>query len=177
MHCPRCGQKQISREVKFCSQCGFRLPIVARLLENDGTLPEIAESSKSGIFTRRNGIFFTILWLIFWLIMLPAFFGILNAEFLVAASAVFGLFSSVMLLVISIAFLPPNGRSMEYAKSKLPTQLELPHKQAGEGALVANAQESGADLAAFSRHRRGPFRPTEPSSITEMTTKLLKNQD
>lgn len=176
MHCPRCGQKQISREIKFCSRCGFRMPLVARLLENDGTLPELQTLQKSGIFTRRNGIVFTILWLIFWLMMLPAFFGILDAEFPAAVSAVFGIFSSLMLFVISIAFLPPHRKQTDPVFSP-PAPLELPQKPAA-AALGAKVQESAAEYASPAGRWREPelARPSEPGSVTETTTKLLKDE-
>jgi hypothetical protein len=31
MHCPRCGQQQISDQTKFCSRCGFQLGLVSEL--------------------------------------------------------------------------------------------------------------------------------------------------
>jgi hypothetical protein len=40
MHCPQCGQQQLSDEMRFCSRCGFALGIVTELLVTGGTLPE-----------------------------------------------------------------------------------------------------------------------------------------
>lgn len=39
MYCPRCGQEQLSPEVRFCSRCGFQLRGVSQLLTTDGLLP------------------------------------------------------------------------------------------------------------------------------------------
>ncbi|HEV2704880.1 MAG TPA: zinc ribbon domain-containing protein [Pyrinomonadaceae bacterium] len=36
MHCPKCGQQQISEEVRFCSRCGFLLEGVAHLVASGG---------------------------------------------------------------------------------------------------------------------------------------------
>lgn len=36
IHCPKCGQQQVSEEVRFCSRCGFKLGLVRALLADDG---------------------------------------------------------------------------------------------------------------------------------------------
>src|SRR5947209_8113358 len=55
MHCPRCGQPQVSNEVRFCSRCGFRLDIVTELLKNDGALvPQTGAPSQSAMRRRRT---------------------------------------------------------------------------------------------------------------------------
>ncbi len=38
MFCPRCGQKQLSDGVRFCSSCGFQLEVVSQLLPTNGQL-------------------------------------------------------------------------------------------------------------------------------------------
>src|SRR5690242_16059850 len=101
MHCPRCGQQQISDQTKFCSRCGFQLGLVSELLENGGFLPQLAQlqSSKATIFTRRNGVIFSVLWFIFFVMMMPAFFGIAGVDEVAGASAAFGVFSTMMLKI------------------------------------------------------------------------------
>lgn len=39
MHCPQCGQRQVSEITRFCSRCGFPLEGVAQLLACGGMLP------------------------------------------------------------------------------------------------------------------------------------------
>jgi len=56
MHCPKCGQKQISDEMRFCSRCGFGLGIVTELIITGGTLPGLeAESLKAKLTGRKRG--------------------------------------------------------------------------------------------------------------------------
>src|SRR5689334_21642871 len=43
MHCPSCGQKQVSNETKFCSRCGMPLGIVSDVLAHGFFLPQLAE--------------------------------------------------------------------------------------------------------------------------------------
>ena len=54
MHCPQCGQQQVSDEMRFCSRCGFALSIVTELLVTGGTLPERQAESFAGKFTGRK---------------------------------------------------------------------------------------------------------------------------
>ena len=153
MHCPRCGQQQISDQTKFCSRCGFQLGLVVELLENGGFLPRLAElhKGKNPFFSRKNGVIFSILWFIVWVMMMPAFFGIAGADEVAAVSAVFGTFSTMMLLVslhgnTSVGALPPQQSQ--------PVSSYMPP----EGSW--RAPDTG-DLAL-------------PGSVTEGTTKLLK---
>jgi hypothetical protein len=46
MYCPRCGQQQVSDNVRFCSRCGFRLDFVTVLIYNDGLLPVSEETTQ-----------------------------------------------------------------------------------------------------------------------------------
>jgi zinc-ribbon domain len=41
MHCPSCGQQQVSSDLRFCSRCGMPLTAVAEILANGGMLPMI----------------------------------------------------------------------------------------------------------------------------------------
>ncbi|HEX8637447.1 MAG TPA: hypothetical protein VF692_05245, partial [Pyrinomonadaceae bacterium] len=61
MHCPRCGQQQVSPETKFCSRCGFPLGLVSDLIAHGGFLPQLAElHNDKTIFTRRNGVVLSV---------------------------------------------------------------------------------------------------------------------
>src|SRR6185312_316336 len=39
MHCPQCGQQQVSEITRFCSRCGFLMDGVPHLLATGGILP------------------------------------------------------------------------------------------------------------------------------------------
>jgi len=39
MHCPQCGQQQVSEITRFCSRCGYHLDGVAQLLAAGGMFP------------------------------------------------------------------------------------------------------------------------------------------
>jgi hypothetical protein len=54
MHCPKCGQQQVSDEMRFCSRCGFALGTVSELLLTGGILPEPETESFAARFSGRK---------------------------------------------------------------------------------------------------------------------------
>lgn len=182
MYCPRCGQQQVPDQIRFCSRCGFQLGLVAELIANNGFLPQLAalQNLKPSLFTRKNGVIFTVLWFIFWVMMLPAFFGIAGIETGAGVSAVFGVFSSVMLLVISLSFL----------KSETPKPQLLPMMQANDAAAhglygnkvrAALPNRESQPVSAFVPPQGAWRSPdtgevVEPGSVTENTTKFFDTE-
>lgn len=178
MHCPRCGQQQISEQTKFCSRCGFQLELVSELLNHGGILPQLAElvQGKPKLFTRKNGVIFSILWFIFWVMMVPAFFGLANAEDAAGVSAVFGLFTTLMFVIASLAFLPTSKK--KYALP--PMEAQAAHLYgAGMSALPPQQTQPAADYAAPHGGWRTPDTGefARPGSVTETTTRLLKKDE
>ena len=181
MHCPRCGQQQISDQTKFCSRCGFQLGLVAELLENGGFLPQLAELYKSNrtIFSRRNGLIFTALWFIFWVMMMPAFFGIAGEDDAAGVSAVFGIFTTMMLFIISLAALRRAPKAYELAAHQMPMPTPQAHPLYGNapaGALPPQQTQPASTYMPPEGSWRAPDTGdlVRPGSVTEGTTKLLK---
>ena len=57
MHCPQCGQEQISGEMRFCKSCGFSLDGVRELLATGNTSPTLdKQSRKPRQSPRRQGV-------------------------------------------------------------------------------------------------------------------------
>ena len=182
MHCPRCGQQQISDQTKFCSRCGFQLGLVAELLENGGFLPQLAElyKGKTTIFSRKNGLIFTALWFIFFVMMMPAFFGIADAEDAAGVSAVFGVFSSIMLLIISLAFLKRAPKSYELAAHQMAPPPAAMYGNPAMGALPPQQTQPVSTYVPPEGSWRAPDTgdlARRPGSVTEGTTKLLKKDE
>lgn len=58
MFCPKCGQQQVSDEMRFCSRCGFQLGVVTALIAGGGLLPETiaTDIQDEKQLIRRRGI-------------------------------------------------------------------------------------------------------------------------
>lgn len=180
MHCPRCGQQQVSEETRFCSRCGLQLGLVAELLENDGFLPRLEELArgKRPIFTRKNGVIFSILWFIFWVMMMPAFIGMgAGEEDAAGVSAVFGVFTTMMFVVVSLGFLKATPKHLDlpvgdrtaagppgiYGKV-IQTALPPQQSQPVSSYMPPEGSWKGPDTGEFA----------QPGSVTDETTRLLK---
>ena len=55
--------------------------IISEVLSNGGTLPQLLELEKqTKIFTRRNGLIFSLFWFIFFVLILTPFWGIMDVD-------------------------------------------------------------------------------------------------
>lgn len=178
MHCPRCGQQQVSEETKFCSRCGFPLGLVSELLAHGGFLPQLAELYKSKKWlTRKNGVVFSILWTIFFLLIMTPFWGIINADELAGISALIGIFGGLMWLIASLVLL--KGEPKQFMTG---TELPAANINALHGARQKNlplqqtqpAQSYVPPTNSWKAPDTGEL--VRPGSVTEGTTKLLKKE-
>ena len=182
MHCPRCGQQQVSDQTKFCSRCGFQLGLVSELLMNGGFLPQLAElgKRKGGLFSRKNGLIVTALWFIFFVMMVPAFFGIANEDEAAGVSAVFGIFSTMMLLIISIAFLRGKSKTHELTAYQTPPPPSHLYGNPQMGALPPQQTQPASTYMPPEGSWKAPDTgdlARRPGSVIEGTTKLLKKDE
>jgi hypothetical protein len=183
MFCPRCGQQQISPETKFCNRCGFQMGLIPDLIANNGVLPQLAElyRAKGSWFTRKNGLIFTALWFIFFVMMMPAFFGIADFEEGAAVSAVFGVFSTMMLLIGSLAFLKRSPKKSEIAHFQILQQTSAGLHTTQPAAALPPQQMQPAQV--YAPPQAGAWRAPDTGdfarggSVTESTTKLLTKDE
>lgn len=181
MFCPQCGQQQISAETRFCSRCGLPLDLVAEVVTHGGTLPQIEElnSGKRKLFSRRNGLFFSLLWFLFFVLILTPFWAIVDVEELAAISAVAGIFGGLIIMLSSFFFLnnnPKSNRDQLDSKSGKYGQRNL-GAQRNQNALPPRQTYPVSD---YVQPQAGSWRSTEdlqPTSVTEETTKLLKEEE
>jgi hypothetical protein len=180
MHCPSCGQQQVSNETKFCSRCGFPLGLVTEILAHGGFLPQLAElHRKKSIFTKKNGVVATVFWFILFTMLFPAIIGIAGGPDEAAGiSAVIGAFGGLMMLIASLVFLPSSRPTF------VPRPPLMPGVQPAAGLYGApqNALPPQQTMPAttYAPPQAGRWRDTkdlEPASITESTTKLLSKEE
>jgi len=192
MHCPSCGQKHVSTteylrplplwrdKIKFCSRCGFPMELVAELLDHGGFLPKLAElDQKKTFFTRKNGVVFSIFWMILLMILVPAIIGIANgAGEAQGISAVIGLFGGLMIMIGSLALLPSPE---EYPLLNAQQMRSPPATSRGlHGAQhQALPPQQSIPVSVHVPPRAGIWRDTndlEPSNLTESTTRPLEKE-
>ena len=182
MYCPKCGQSQVSAEVRFCSRCGFPLAAVGDLLLTGGALPAHMAGEGSNlqkpVSPRRRGVKRGIGILLIGIFLFP-FFGIMHEvtgfpeEFMALGAIVCML--AVLRLVYAAFFEDGAPRAPKFAA---PPQAFTPPFASR---LHANAQESlpPAQGVPVNNYRQPQVHTAEimhPPSVTDHTTRLLDKQ-
>lgn len=157
--------------------------LIPELLANNGTIPQLAELYKQNQtwFTRKNGVIFSLMWFVLWVMMLPAFIAIAGGDEEVAITAVFGLFSTILLLIFSLGFLKKTQKTINIAALEAhQMQATALHGQPmNQSALPPvqsrPAQSYTAPQGAWRTPDTGEF--AVPGSVTDSTTKLLTKDE
>jgi len=183
MHCPRCGQQQVSEETRFCSRCGFLLTGIAQVISNDGIVPQQNSTFFAAGSPRRRGVmqgvFFFLLTFLFVPLagVLTAFLGI--PPFLPAIAAIVFFMGGLLRVVYALMFESgvAGGKTLE--EKVLAGKFVMPDKQkAGE---LPPARSIPVNVYA-PPPGAGTWRDTNdlaqtPGSVTDGTTKLLQKDD
>lgn len=180
MHCPRCGQKQVSPEIKFCSRCGFPLGLVSEILAHGGFLPQLADLYKTKTkFTKRNGMIFSLFWLLFFVLIMTPFWGIINVDELAGISAIIGIFGGLMIFLASMFFLknPPKENLLVSSEPPRPNAFNIHNTNSAN--TLPPSQSIPVDN--YVPPSAGSWKAPEtgdlqPRSVVEDTTRLL-NKD
>lgn len=194
MFCPKCGQQQVSDEVRFCSRCGFQLEAVKMLLVGDSSsvaigataLQTSARDRRGNESPRRRGIKQGAMLMLSTMLMVPvvvflAKLGLLQKEFipLVAIMCTIGGF---LRLVYALMF--QSGAAAAAALHHLPSAGVPPSSPVGSAHERARALPSASRPAAAASSFGGHLFDTaelgqavrQPPSITESETRLLDDQ-
>jgi len=176
MHCPSCGQQQISNETKFCSRCGLPLGLVAEVVTHGGYLPQLAGlNKKKTVFNKKNGVVFGSFWFIFFTMFCTAFFAIINApEEFVGVLAITGVFGALMIVIASLIFLPSSKPPMRGLAQFHPAPV------LNDQYRVALPQPKSVPASVYAPPQAGNWRDTndlQPTTITEGTTRLLDKDE
>lgn len=180
MHCPRCGQQQVSAETKFCSRCGFPLGLVSDLIAHNGFLPQLADlQNDKTIFTRRNGTIFSVLWFMFFVFILTPLFAIAGGDEIVAISGVVGVFGGLTLLIAALTLLKNAPKEGYYAPAEMNSRNINALRNAPPTALPP---QQSIPVVAYAPPADGMWKAPDtgelrPHSVTEGTTKLLQKDE
>lgn len=179
MFCPKCGQSQVSEEVRFCSRCGFPLSGVAGLLAANGIVPYQATGAPQAMSPRRKGIRQGGK-LMFFGVIVTAMLGVLvgvtdgPGEVPAASLLIFiaGMFRLIYALLFEEKSQTPQSSSLMPETRSAPSPLFSPHVRGG--ALPPG--EFVPARAAFPP-RQDTLEIAPPPSVTDHTTRLLRDED
>ncbi len=174
MHCPKCGQQQITEETRFCSRCGFLLTGIAQLVANEGIVPNpevLLPTAK--LSPRQRGI-------------RQGFFIVLSAALIVPIITMIAIALTAGPFVPLLSALLLIGGGM--LRSIYAFMFESPGETLGKfpnGTELAGAKlpslNAGTDLpaATYAPPSSGMWRDTnelvsQPGTVTDSTTKLLE---
>ena len=180
MYCPDCGQQQISNETRFCSRCGLPLNLVAEVVANGGTLPQLAQLDKEAKrwFSKKNGMVFGLFWFLIFTVVFTSFLGLLGApDELMGLLALMGVFGGLLIVLFSAFFLPGKPKPLSlYPHSSVPNPAQFAASQQRPGALPPQQSvpvQNYAPPAGSWRDTNDLSRP----SVTEGTTRLLTKEE
>jgi hypothetical protein len=179
MYCPNCSQQQISEETKFCSRCGFSLALVAEIVAHDGFLPQVTEfDKKKSVFTRRNGLIFSLFWfMLFVLILTPIFGGVVRADSLALAAAILGTMGSLLLLVASFTLLKKETPVSDFQNQNIPANNIRNLNQKNQTALPPQQSIPVSTYVPTVHQNWRNTKDLVQPSVTEGTTKLLREDE
>ncbi|HZH32097.1 MAG TPA: zinc ribbon domain-containing protein [Pyrinomonadaceae bacterium] len=179
MYCPKCGQSQVSADVRFCSRCGFPLVVVGDLLLTGGVLPALVQGNQAvgakPKRPRRRGVKQGAGLLLIGILLIP-FFGILHEvtglpdEFMGLGGIV--VLAGLLRMIFALFFEDPVPQFTP------PLQ---PYTPPIASRLHVSAQESlpPAPGVPVNDYRPPPVHTAEmmrPPSVTDHTTRLLDKQ-
>jgi zinc-ribbon domain len=170
MYCPRCGQQQVSDEMRFCSRCGMALTGLMEWL--GASLPQKpADATKPPLSPRQKGIRRGLKVMFAGGALFPLFLIISIAED--AAEPMifpfFVFFAGVVVTLYSRLFGDKTAPAIQQSAPQtthlgpMPQRSSLPPPSINSMHGVATQQVRTNELA-------------QPASVTENTTRLLDNE-
>lgn len=177
MHCPQCGQQQVSDETRFCSRCGFLLTGVAEVVAHGGVVP----TTSNGIAGRKDsprrrgikqGVFLFLM-----VFLLAPLLGMLSVALrleptLVGVAAVLCVVGGLLRVVYALMF--EEGGPPALPASKLVNVLPATENR---GSLPPSQTTPASSYVSPGSWRDTNELQHEPGSVTDSTTKLLERDD
>ncbi len=180
MFCPRCGQEQVSMEIRFCSRCGFLMSGVGELVANDGNTSLISTAAPKPDSPRKRGLkqgffFFLLTFLVVPIISILTVWANAEPYAVVIASIIFFV-GGVLRMAYAMLFesIHPNEKTIE--RTVYQTAQGLLNKKLHQTALPAS---QSIPVENYIPPKQANWRETNdlaPNSVTDGTTKLLDNE-
>lgn len=173
MHCPQCGQKQVSDEVRYCKGCGFALGTVKELLTTGGISSTEKEGQKPRLSPRRRGVRqgAILLFIAMCLLPLTTVLGDGWGEFIPLMFVMAGLMRMLYARIFQEGAPPERSKPAAFPQ----TTFDQTHR-VGTGANDRTLPPAQSiPVTTFQSRRSETKEMVEPPSVTEHTTKLLND--
>lgn len=182
MHCPQCGQQQVSDAVRFCSRCGLPLDGVMQLLATGGALPGFQlDQGPREMSPRRKGVRQGAALLLSGAVLVPLLAVLdkytgLNLEIFAAlASVIFFIGGPLRMLFAALFEEGASPRPRIAPSSYMPPTIPAQRGSAVRGTALPSPSVNNP--ASGWRPRPNTAEILQPPSVTDGTTRLLDDQD
>lgn len=172
MYCPKCGQQQISAEVRFCSRCGLPVSGLEKwIADADASATRKEEAQVVALSPRRKGMRRGAKLMFLSVVLVPLFFGL----GILVEDAIPMLFPlAVFLAGLSMTlYFRIFGEEMQTAKGQ-PAQPSRLGALFDRNALLP-ASETWMSAVNTQRVKTAELAQSPPS-VTEHTTRLLDRE-
>ncbi|HEY8561358.1 MAG TPA: zinc ribbon domain-containing protein [Pyrinomonadaceae bacterium] len=181
VYCPRCGQEQITAEVRFCSRCGFLMNGLAEVVLNGGIPQQSMPNAPKPATPRRRGLKQGGAWFLLGVVLVPIL-GILSEilnfkDEIVGLAAVVFFLGGIVRMIFALVFESGNPQDKTIEENVYQTAQKLLNKNPQAGQLPP---QQSIPVDSYAPPRAANWRDTsdlEPSSVTDSTTKLLNNKE
>ncbi len=181
MYCPQCGQQQSSSETRFCSRCGLPLNVVAEVVIHGGTLPQLEQiNQKSGYLNRSTVSKFGLAWFLVLTFLITPILAVMDFDDAVAFTAILGFIGGILIMVFSLMFLDKKTKGIfDQSINQIPET--NPNFLRGKTNTNILPPQQSIPVSDYIQPTAGNWRSNtedlQPTSVTEQTTKLLKEED
>jgi hypothetical protein len=179
MHCPICGQQQVSEDTRFCSRCGFLLTGVAEVVAKGGVIPGSLQK-HSGPSPRTSGLKMGLFIFLLSFLVIPLVAILTKAldvrPFIVAIVAILFTVGGLLRMAYALMF-ESNQAGEKTIEEKLFSRNQMTQAH-DTPALPESRSTPASDYASPAGTWRDTNELAIPHSVTDNTTKLLeKEQD
>lgn len=183
MHCPQCGQEQVSAQTRFCSRCGFPLTGVAELLLNGGISPNSIQTTASQTISPRKkglrqGLFiFLLSFLVIPLLAILTVMAGVQEPFIVAIAAILLTVGGLLRMAYALMFESANPGEATLEQNVLAKTQSFLNKNQQSNALPP---QQTIPITAYVPPSEGNWRDTNDlthTTVTDHTTKLLQKEE
>lgn len=187
MYCPQCGQQQASEMVRFCSRCGLPLNVVSDVVASGGALPahlaQTPHGQRQSLSPRQKGIRQGAMMMLSTLFVVPLVVFIFVAMMhgpgeLIPIAAVGLTMGGLLRILYALLFedktpTAPQDFVMPYTP---PHMMHAPSNRPEQRGTALPPQQSVPASNYMPPRRANPSDMNAPPSVTDHTTKLLRDE-